>query len=158
MVLSKRTIAVVGAALLALGVFAPSASAAEKPHGTPYVLHFAAGAACAFPVQISGLDGTTLVTEADGSIVTFGYFDATVTNLRNGEKVFRVADGPGTFSPDGTTTYARGRWVDIIAPRPGHPARTVFVTGSKFWINQATGALSHLAPDVHVLNLCELID
>jgi hypothetical protein len=144
--------------LLAIGLLAPSASASEKKvPGAPYSVHIPAGQACDFAVTISGHDATVLTPLPGGGIYSHGYFDVLVTNPANGKSVFRVADGPGNFGPQGLVLYARGAWFDLVAPMHGHKARLIFISGSKFRLNNTTGQPYDLAPDVIVQNLCRYV-
>ena len=67
-----RIAALVLLPLLAIGLSTTSASAAvgQRHAGAPYTYTFAAGQACDFPVQWSGIDDTTFVVRPDGSAKT----------------------------------------------------------------------------------------
>ena len=153
-----RIAALVLLPLLAIGLSTTSASAAvgQRHAGAPYTYTFAAGQACDFPVQWSGIDDTTFVVRPDGSAKTSGYYDATLTNLNTGKHIFRVASGPGVFLAGGKVLRASGRWIIQVPPTNGHKARLVLIDGH-FKVGLLSGTVYGATPDTTVTNLCKLI-
>jgi hypothetical protein len=98
-----RVFAALIAAVSVAAAAAPSAAPAAPavPGAEPVVLTFPAGEFCAFPIEVTLLDGTRL--HKDGSrLFSTGPLSVTVTNLDTGVAATFNASGP-TFA-DGTLT------------------------------------------------------
>jgi len=148
----QRMLMVLTAVIVAL-VPASAAQAANVPDQHPggrFVLSFAAGDVCSFPISFAGVDNSHFRVRPDGTAFTNGYFAFTATNDATGATLTRIVSGPGHFV--GNTIVQHGSWiVEANKDEPGGPFAVLSQGNAVFHLD--TGALD-LGKGARVLDLC----
>jgi hypothetical protein len=127
-------------------------AAPAVPKGEPMTFDFLAGELCAFPVEITIVNGQKTHETGQGDILVTGPFTATVTNLTTGATQTYNISGPTFFrdGPDVPTVSTGPQLILQPASRNVGPPFLIYTTGRVTWTPEFTIA----SLTGHVTDVC----